>query len=342
MTFGNGNPSSGPVRTTLQTQLRTPVLITAFSRYDTTRKVFEAVRSACPAKLYFACDGPRNAKERERTDQVRSLVELVDWPCEVHTLLHDKNMGLKKAMVANLNWFFECEPEGIVLEDDTEPVPSFFRFCEDLLERYRDDKRIWWILGNNLMADPSSMISESYYFSEHGYGAPWGWAGWRRSWALYDVEMKAWPSVRRTKEWNAFFLSRSERIEADFIFEATWDGRIPTTWAFQNDFARIYNKGCTIIPERNLVRNLGFDGTGTNTVQGVDRRDVDNVSELSFPLVHPQEIVIDNARDLVYFNRFIRPPFFRRVRTSVKNLLPNKLDEVITPYVSKLLRRIGE
>jgi hypothetical protein len=325
----------------LPDQLRTPVLITAFSRYETTVKVMEAIRKVRPRRLYFACDGPRNAEERKRTDKVRSLVAMVDWPCELRTLFREENLGLRKAMVGNLDWFFEQEEEGIVLEDDTEPVPTFFRFCEELLERYRDDHRIWWILGNNLRADPGAKPKASYYFSQHGYGAPWGWAGWRRSWKLYDVSMLDWPKVRHTPEWDAFFLSRSEKEEADHVFEATWDGRIPSTWAFQNDFARILHKGVTIIPEFNLVRNIGFDLAGTNTVQGRDRRDIDNASEMPFPLVHPDEVVVDKARDLAYFNSFVRPPMFRRFRTSVKGLLPGRLDTAITPFVSRVLRRLG-
>ncbi|MBL7954117.1 MAG: nucleotide-diphospho-sugar transferase [Flavobacteriales bacterium] len=320
--------------------LRIPVLLTAFSRYDTAAKVMASIRAARPPKLYFACDGPRTPEEKVRTDKVRSLLEMVDWPCEVHTRFAEENQGLKKAMIGNMDWFFEHEPEGIVLEDDTAPVLSFFWFCQELLERYRHDDRIWWILGNNLMADPNAKPETSYYFSQHGYGAPWGWAGWRRSWKLYDGDMTAWPKVRETPEWNSFFLSKAERKEAHTLFEATWDGSI-RTWDFQHDFARILNKGITIIPEHNLVRNIGFEGTGTNTVQGFDPRNVDNACDTTFPLVHPTAIVVDELRDLAYFNTFIRPPLFRRVKSTVKNLLPKPVDEAITPFLSKLQKRLG-
>lgn len=320
--------------------LRTAVLLTAFSRYDTASRVMESIRAARPPRLYFACDGPRNAEEKVRTDKVRSLVDRVDWPCEVHTRFADTNQGLKKAMIGNMDWFFSNETEGIVLEDDTAPVLSFFWFCEELLERYRNDQRIWWILGNNLMADPLARPVGSYYFSQHGYGAPWGWAGWRRSWERYDGDMKAWPKVKDTPEWNAFFLSRAERREAQALFEATWSGAIKT-WDFQHDFARILHKGITIIPEHNLVRNIGFEGTGTNTVQGFDPRNVDNACDTPFPLVHPAEVVVDELRDLVYFNTFIRPPLFRRVKSTVKSLLPRQVDEAITPFLSKLQKKLG-
>lgn len=320
--------------------LRTPVLLTAFSRYDTASRVMAAIRAARPPRLYFACDGPRNEEEKQRTDRVRSLLDMVDWPCEVHTRFADRNQGLKKAMVGNLDWFFEHEPEGIVLEDDTAPVLSFFWFCEELLERYRNDTRIWWILGNNLMADRHASPAVSYYFSQHGYGAPWGWAGWRRSWELYDADMTEWPKVRNTKQWDAFFLSRAEKKEAYTLFESTWNGTI-RTWDFQHDFARILHKGITIIPEHNLVHNIGFEGTGTNTVQGFDPRNVDNACDTPFPLVHPDVIVVDELRDLAYFNTFIRPPLFRRVKSGVKSLLPKPVDEAITPLLSKLQKRIG-
>jgi len=320
--------------------LRTPVLLTAFTRYDTARKVMEAIRRARPPRVYFACDGPRSEAERQLTDKVRTLVELVDWPCELHTLFREQNAGLKKAMVGNLDWFFGKESEGIVLEDDTEPVPSFFWFAQEMLARFRDDERVWWILGNNLMADPAAKPSHSYYFSEHGYGAPWGWAGWRSSWELYDGDMKEWPNVRGTKDWDTFFLSRPEKKEAYLLFENTWSGKIKT-WDFQHDFCRILHKGITVIPEFNLVRNIGFGGDGTNTVQGRDPRDVDNASEMPFPLVHPQVMVVDKDRDLAYFNAFVRPPLFRRVKSGVKELIPKPVDDAITPFFSKLQKRLG-
>ncbi len=314
--------------------LRIPVLLTAFSRYDTAREVMEGIREAKPPRLYFACDGPRNAEEKVRTDKVRSLLDLVDWPCEVKTLFREENAGLKKAMIGNIDWFFEHESEGVVLEDDTRPVPSFFWFAQEMLEKFRDTKEIWWILGNNLLAEPEPKPMASYYFSQHGYGAPWGWAGWRRSWKLYDGDMSEWPKVRNTPEWNAFFLSRGERTEAYGTFEATWDGTIKT-WDFQHDFCRILHRGITVIPEYNLVRNIGFSGTGTNTLEGGDPRDVDNVHEMPFPLVHPEKIVVDEARDLIYFDRFIRPPFRRRLKNTVMGMLPDALERVITPLLTK-------
>jgi hypothetical protein len=317
-----------------------PVLLLAFSRYDSAERVFEAIRKARPKRFYFACDGPRNAEESVNCDRVRSLAERVDWECELITRFLPSNVGLKYGVSSAISWFFEHEPEGIVLEDDTEPLPSFFPFCQEMLQRYREEPRVWWVLGNNLMAVPGSRPAASYYFSQHGYGAPWGWAGWRRSWALYDAEMSAWPKVRGTAEWDAFFLSQAEKREAYRLFDTTWDGRI-RTWDFQHDFARILHRGITIIPEHNLIRNIGFSGSGTNTVSDADPRNVDNVSEMPFPLVHPDAIVVDEARDLVYFDRFIRTSNFRLFKNAVKRVLPEQVDKAVTPVLSRIQKRLG-
>jgi hypothetical protein len=152
--------------------------------------------------------------------------------------------------------------------------------------------------------------------------------------------MSAWPKVRGTAEWDAFFLSQAEKREAYRLFEATWDGRI-RTWDFQHDLARILHRGITIIPEHNLIRNIGFSGNGTNTVSDADPRNVDNVSEMPFPMVHPDTMVVDEARDLVYFDRFIRTSNFRLFKNAVKSVLPEQVDKAVTPVLSRIQKRLG-
>ncbi|MCB0769798.1 MAG: hypothetical protein KDC00_05265 [Flavobacteriales bacterium] len=319
----------------------TAVMITAFKRYDTARLVMEAVRSARPPRLYFACDGPRNEAEKERTDRVRTLVELVDWPCEVHTLFHEKNKGTKYGMVENMDWFFSQEAEGIVLEDDIVPDQSFFRFAQELLERYRDDERIWAIIGNNLATGGEVKDPRGYWFMAHGYGAYSGWAGWRRSWERFDVDMKDWPEVRDSKRFDPWFLSSGERKEALHLLEATWDGRIAGAWDYQFDYAKMKAGAVNIIPNVNLCRNVGFGEDATHSVDRRDPRNQEHLHSAEWPLEHPVEITVDTERNLAYFNAYVRPPLFRRFKSTLKGLLPDAVDEAITPFLSKLQRRLG-
>lgn len=320
--------------------LTTPVLLLAFNRFETAEQVFERIRQARPSRFYFACDGPRNEEEAARCAKVRALVERVDWPCEVKTRFLDANLGLKYGVSSAITWYFSQEPEGIVLEDDTCPNPSFFWFAQELLERYRTDARIWWILGNNLMGGEQTPGKPSYYFSEHGYGAPWGWAGWKRCWDRYDVEMTRWPEVRDSGSMAGFSLSRTELREACFLFENTHNGNIHT-WDYQHDFSRIVNGGLTIIPEINLVRNIGFDGDGTNTVSDNDPRMVEHSGEIQFPLVHPSIMMVDAQRDHEYFKRFIDPGTFRRAKGMVKRMLPRTVADAVRPLMSKMQRGLG-
>ena len=320
---------------------RLPVLLTAFKRADTTRKVFEALQAVKPPRLYFACDGWRNEQERQKCMEVRELVSLVDWPCELKTRFSPVNRGSKWGMSESISWFFEHEEEGVILEDDIIPANSFFPFCEELLERYRTDERVWAIIGNNLMTEWVPRNQDSYWFSSHGYGAYWGWASWRRSWAQFDVTMAKWPTVRDSRMLTGYFLNSAEREEGNKIFESCWNENIPTAWDYQFDFAKVIARGANIIPSVNLCRNIGFVGEGTHTVHKNDVRNKEELHEAAFPLVHPSSHLIDPERDALYFERYIRPSFVRRLKNMVKELLPEKVDKAITSWLDALQRKLG-
>ena len=129
----------------------TPVLLIAFNRPERTAQVLQSLAEIRPQKLYVACDGPRPERldEVRRCEAVRALVSQLDWPCQLRTLFQPSNLGCRAGVTAALDWFFEQEEEGIVLEDDIVADPSFFRFCQELLERYRHDERVGVIAANN-------------------------------------------------------------------------------------------------------------------------------------------------------------------------------------------------
>lgn len=320
--------------------LTTAVLFIAFNREKPARMVLESIREAKPPRLYFACDGPRNEAEKERCEEVRALVSMVDWECEVFTRFSDVNLGVMMGESSAMDWFFENEPEGIILEDDTCPSQSFFWFCQELLERYRHDERVWCIMGNNLMEEWAHESDDSYYFSTHGYGAYWGWAGWRRVWQKYDVSMAAWPGYRDTPILDGHFHNRSEKAEAYMLFDAQHREAI-RSWDYQMDLGRILNRGVTCIPNVNLVRNVGFGGGGSNTTNERDPRNKGDHSELPFPMTHPEHMLVDVHRDMTYFERYIRTSRFRRFKQALKRLLPDRVDKTLTSALSKVQRLSG-
>ena len=176
--------------------VNTPVLFLIFNRPETTEIVFSVIRKAEPPRLYVAADGPRPdyPNDAESCEIVRAIATDVNWDCKVKTLFRDQNLGCKLAASKAIDWFFEQELEGIILEDDCLPDQSFFWFCQELLGKYRDDTRIMHIGGTNFQFG-KERTKYSYYFSR--YAHVWGWASWRRAWKFYDVEMKNWRDCRK-------------------------------------------------------------------------------------------------------------------------------------------------
>ncbi len=263
----------------------TPILFIVFNRPDTTAQVFQAIRKARPRRLYVAADGPRPERDEARLcDSARRTATDVDWPCELKTLFRASNLGCKRGVAGAIDWFFEQEPEGIVLEDDVVPDASFFPYCEELLERFRADKRVSMIGGSNFVSN-HVRLDGSYGFSV--YGHIWGWATWRRAWADYDREMADWPRWR-----DAGGLERLRPGDRPFIrywrtvFDAAHAGKIDT-WDYQWQFSNWRAGRLATIPAVNLTLNIGFRGDATHTKSNAPeclRRSVPRA--LKFPLTH--------------------------------------------------------
>ena len=281
--------------------MRSPILFLVFNRPDTTVKVFERIRAAKPPRLYVAADGPREGRkgELEACQQVRDVATQVDWPCELKTLFQERNLGCKIGVSTGISWFFEQEPEGIILEDDVLPVPSFFSYCDELLEKYRLDESVGMISGSNLVSSRVD-CQESYFFSK--IPLIWGWAAWRRSWQQYDVALKDWPAWDRGGGLQKLFPDKPLVISYwRDAFNQVFDGKL-NTWDYQLMFTRWRNGGLTIIPKNNLTDNLGYGANATHTSQHKPACLLDSpVAELKLPLTHPEQIQANDARDFLIF-----------------------------------------
>lgn len=244
-------------------QFETPVLFLIFRQPEITRKVFEQIRVLKPAHLYISADGPRedHPDDVEECELTRAVVTDIDWECEVHTRFLPTNLGLKKAVSSALDWFFESVDEGIILEYDCLPDPSFFEFCEVMLDRYRDDQRVFSICGDNLLDDIHRGDGDYYYSRLAGI---WGWATWKRSWKLWRPQLKNYEEFRELSIMNSILTVEKGREFWLKTFDAVHDGRNSTTWAFCLVYAQIINGGLCVVPNTNLVSNIGFGPQGTH------------------------------------------------------------------------------
>ncbi len=278
-------------------QYEVPILFLIFNRADTARRVFAEIRKQKPKYLYVAADGPRKhiAGEKEKCEQTREIIKDIDWDCELKTLFREENLGCGKAVSGAISWFFENVSEGVILEDDCLPEPTFFRYCQEMLERYREKEKVGIISGNNFLFNKFN-IEDSYYFSKIPH--IWGWATWRRVWNNYDFNISKWPEYKKTGWLKNIFKKKTARYYWKNIFDDVYSGKINTVWDYQLTFLFFLNNYLAIVPKKNLISNIGFDAFySTHTKNKKNKFSNMSTEFLSFPLIHPKVIAQNKKAD---------------------------------------------
>ncbi|MGQ9851736.1 MAG: glycosyltransferase family 2 protein, partial [Aggregatilineaceae bacterium] len=292
----------------MNSELDIPVAFLIYRRPDVTRRVFAAIAAARPRRLYVIADGPRGESEAARCAQTRAIIEGVDWPCEVFTNYAETNLGLKRRVSSGLDWVFAHEEQAIILEDDCLPDPTFFRFCAELLERYRDDERVMQVAGVNFLRGVYRPQA-SYFFTT--YMHIWGWATWRRAWQHYDVTMSQWADVRVREHVLSQFDNPREGQHYYKIWTRVYKGGIDT-WAYQWSFVCRVRQGLSVMPRHNLVSNIGFGPEATHTLVK-NRVAAMPTQPMPFPLQHPPTVARDAEADrLLSEITLLKPPLYRR------------------------------
>jgi hypothetical protein len=282
------------------TQLHAPVLFLVFNRLDMAKRVFEEIRKAQPLKLFIAADSPRVDRDGEagNCEAVRQFImDNIDWKCEVKTLFRDENLGCRDAVSSAIDWFFDNVEEGIILEDDCLPHQDFFRFCEEMLEYYRDNEKIMHISGANFQFGKLRGTG-SYYFSR--YAHVWGWASWRRAWKYYDVNMCNFSQFKTEKTIKNIFTDKSVQNRwLDILEKVYTEDIIFNTWDFQWSYALFCQNALAVSPNVNLISNIGF-GSGTNTVNIKSKCAALQLKNME-AIKHPNALDVNLTADKIVF-----------------------------------------
>ena len=307
--------------------MNVPILLITFNRPEQTKAVLVALKAVRPTRLFVANDGPRASREADasKCESVRALISSeVDWPCDVQTLYRTDNLGCRRGVQAAISWFFRLVPEGIILEDDIVPDPSFFAYQAALLERYRDDPRVMVVAGHRSQNDAA--WPESYRFSR--FAAIWGWGSWRRVWERYEPLAESY-----------FHEAGRERLCAELrhpelvdwwngSLQAVAEGRLDT-WDVQLCYLLLRQRGLCVVPRVRLVQNIGFGKDATHTT-GEGGSEAPPTA-LDFPLVHPTTVRPDFFYDRVharrnFWNRHVRLSWrlFQRLKSITKSVLRRK------------------
>lgn len=303
-----------------------PLLLITFNRKDTVMQVFDEIKKIKPSKLYISSDGARGnvSGESSLVLEIRdTLLRNIDWECDIRTLFREKNLGCKNAVFGAIDWFFDNEEMGIILEDDTVPDFSFFNYCEELLHKYKDDTRIGIISGNNhINVKPHD--GSSYLFSKFMF--IWGWATWRRAWKNMKLNMEFLDERYKDSLLNNMgYSSRSINYWNNCI-AAIYEQRV-NTWDYQWIMSLRSQSQYCIFPKTNLVANIGFGTASTHNKSSSVRNELFlKKNEIDFPLVHPDFIIPDYGFESYYEKNMI--------------LIPKRINKIIPRFIKEFLKKV--
>lgn len=281
--------------------MNSAVLMIVFCRPSTTKQVFEAVRKAQPPRLYIASDAPRLNKdgEYEKCKSVIKIFESIDWPCKVHYFSQQKNAGCSKGPYDAITWFFEHENEGIILEDDIVPIPDFFNYCDEMLEKYRNNERIQAISGwSYFYKQVPSTYPYSYYFSL--LTSSWGWATWKRVWkemdlSLEQIQESEFISILE----NLSFPTKTKKLYLSYFRKIKKKYDSLQSWDYQFLFTMWVHKRLVIQPIYSMTKNIGFEEGATHYF---DASIAEHPTKSIFPIKHPDKIIKNLSFDLIRIN----------------------------------------
>lgn len=286
-----------------------PVALFVFNRPALAARVFEAIRKAKPPQLFLIADGPRDPADEAKCAASRTLAQQVDWDCEVRTNFSEANLGCGHRIASGLDWVFSQTDEAIIFEDDCVPADSFFGYCDDLLERYRDDRRVMHIAGSSFLP-AGTRCKYSYYFSKYALG--WGWASWSRAWRHFRFSIPTWPEFKR----NGLAQRCPDRIEAAHWvrrYDPIFNGERKDVWDYQWTYSLWEQNGLAVVPAVNLINYIGTgpDATHTREARPCRARPAKSLSDL----LHSPTVAHDAELDRKTFDEFYGGHRMRRRAT---------------------------
>ena len=251
--------------------MNAPILLILFNRPDLTAGLLDIVRGQRGRRIYIAADGvrPEEAENEPLCAEVqkmaRDFAEHYDGECRLQ--LQSSNLGCGRGVKAAIDWFFENEEAGIILEDDCHPNADFFRFQDEMLERYRDDDSVFMVSGSSFLPTPLT-IEAAFFFTK--YTQIWGWGSWRRSWKKYEFLLAEEDRV----DWMQVLYDACPEIAERFYWKREFNklcGKpVPHTWDYQLQFSAWKSKSKCIWPSTNLVTNRGLRPDATHTTSPSD------------------------------------------------------------------------
>lgn len=280
--------------------LETPVLFISFARPQLSRLAFEAIKKVKPKSFYFHSNAPstENKDEVERNTTIRNFSNEIDWECSLKTFFRDKPVDVYTSLFGAIDWVFQHEDKAIIVEEDCRCSKSFFYFCEDLLNKYENEERVWMISGNNYH-DEKKYSNHSFFFSR--YMHIYGWATWKNRWQKIDRSGKIWEEMKRENLLFNYFQNKKEGLYHFNRFERFVENiSVRPAWDVLFYMSMIENRSYGIVPTINLAQNMGTFGIHS---RGGDNSHNITAKEINGEILYPKYIIPNSLYDDVHFRK---------------------------------------
>jgi len=302
--------------------VETPVLFITFVRPDYARQTWEGIKAAQPKTLYFYSNKGRAEKkgEVERNNEIRAYINEIDWDCDLHTWFRDECVNVYDSLRGAITWLFDNEEQGIILEEDCVPTKAFFSFCDQMIEKFKNEKKVWYVSGDNFYnLNPSGY---DYIFSRYYW--LYGWASWRDRWQSIDWKCQSADRIIKEKVYNQLYKTKRQGRNRKFQIINTVDMVKQTKcWDYAFGYTIDQNLGFGVFPTHQLIHNIGLAGQH----HGVAQATFVNV-EPSYPgdeyIVKSNYPIVeyDKEFDFCYYKlRISQEPKIIRLKKEVKNLI---------------------
>jgi hypothetical protein len=281
--------------------VKSPVVYFIYKRHNIIRQVLAVFQEVKPKILYIISDGGNTDTEIEAINKSRSIVDvMINWDCELVFIKLNQNLGPYNIWNYAVDLVFESYDRAIILEEDILPSEDYFRFMDELLEKYKNDPQIYFISGMNFLGKYPVDQEVSYFFVNKA--SAWGMATWKRTYLRFIKN----PSELDTPYYNQVVLSYLEKIG-----DPHWFGHLKMLQSKilnHNNSMEFYLMGINenllfnslaIVPASNLVRNIGNTSESENAddsrIMPKSMRKVFEIpfENMEFPLAHPIFKIID-------------------------------------------------
>ncbi|MBU1980655.1 MAG: glycosyltransferase [Gammaproteobacteria bacterium] len=241
-------------------QLLAPVVLFVYNRVEHTRQVIDALKCNSEAKntpLIVFSDGPKSPADLDSVSAVRNLIRMIDGFDRVDIILRDQNLGLANSIISGVTYVIERFGRVIVLEDDLIVSPYFLRYMNDALDRYENQLEVVSVHGYSYPV--SEKLPETFFIR----GADcWGWGTWKRGWEIFEPDGK-----KLLAELERTGLAHKFNYDGVYSFTGMLKDQIAgrnNSWAIRWHASAFLSNRLTLYPGRSLVKNIGFDSSGTH------------------------------------------------------------------------------